>query len=110
MFHALCSRSGKRIFYASTHALRHMPVHNLGNAIVQEEDDTIIEGHYVRDTEKPEARKKSDSFSRARAVSTASIDSNRHGSISNRPITRGDSIAEEAEPTEIEPPLEVSTT
>ena len=66
----------------------------------------------MRDTDKPEARKKSDSFSRARAVSTASIDSNRHGSISNRPITRGDSIAEEAEPTlsEVGPPLEVSTT
>ena len=81
-------------------------MHNFGNAIVQEEDNTIIEDHYVRDTEKPgPARKKSDSLSKARPVSTASIDSNRHGSISNGPITRGDSIAEEAE---VEPPLEVS--
>ena len=77
---------------------------------LQEEDDTIVEDPYVGDIEKlGPARKKSDSFSKARPVSTASIDSNRHSSISKRPITRGDSIAEEAEPIEVDSLLEVST-
>lgn len=74
-----------------------------------QEEQTNVEGHIVRDIEKPEARKKSDSFSGARPVSTASIDSIRRGSISNRPIRRGDSIAEGDEPTDIELPPQVST-
>ena len=77
--------------------------------IITQEEGTDIEGYSVRDIEKTEARKKSDSFSGARPVSTASIDSNRHGSISRRPVTRGDSIAEEDEPTDADHELRSTT-
>ena len=69
--------------------------------IIQEE---AVEDHLVRDVG-IEARKKSDSISRARPVSTASIDSTRHGSVSKRPfsLARDDSIAEADEPNDVPP-------